>query len=448
MEHLLLIEDDLTYSKIIRRFLEKNGYLVSYTSKLKEGITLIQKEKIDLVITDYRLPDGTGMEVLEYVVATKSRIPVILITNYSDIRTAVRAIKIGAFEYITKPINPDELLLSIKEATKASSTDPKEQPSADTNTEEYFIGESEQALNLEKQINLVAPTDLSILVLGESGTGKEFISKRIHNKSLRKNHPFVAVDCGALSQELAGSELFGHVKGAFTGAVENKTGFFEAANKGTIFLDEIGNLSHDIQIKLLRAIQERKIRKVGDTKDIPIDVRIIAATNDNLRENASTGGFREDLYFRINEFSLTAMPLRERKQDFFALTSLFLKQSNTKLNRNVTGLSPEVEAAFLKYSWPGNLRELKNVIRRSVLLTNAGEIQKETLPEEIVHPQREINHEAFASADNLRSTFEEKEKELIIKTLEEARFNKSKTAAILKMDRKTLYKKMEKYDIR
>jgi two-component system response regulator HydG len=292
----------------------------------------------------------------------------------------------------------------------------------------------------------VAPTDLSIIVLGESGTGKEFISKRIHQKSKRSNGPFVAVDCGALSRELAASELFGHVKGAFTGAIDHKTGHFENANGGTIFLDEIGNLSYEIQIKLLRAIQERKIRKIGANKDISVDVRIIAATNEDLQELARQGLFREDLYHRLNEFSLRAQPLRERLEDLMFFSHLFVDKSNENLEKKVSGLSAEVEQIFRDYHWPGNLRELRNIIRRAVLLTGEGVVQPEVIPTDLINsaPLQPVD---INSAKDLKSSFEDQEKTLIVKTLEEMRFNKSKTAKVLNMDRKTLYNKLEKYGL-
>ncbi|MDN3688204.1 sigma-54-dependent transcriptional regulator [Cyclobacterium jeungdonense] len=453
MAKILLIEDDLTYSKIIKNFLEKNGYEVSCSTKVTEGLQSLEKTKPNLVITDYRLPDGTGMEVLDQVTQHFPTTPVILITNYSDIRTAVKSMKMGAFEYITKPINPDELLLTVKQALKKDPRKPaitsqtkSSPPRSESVDLSYQVGQSSQALQIEKHIELVAPTDLSIIVLGESGTGKEYISKRIHQKSKRSNGPFVAVDCGALSKELAGSELFGHVKGAFTGAIDHKTGHFESANGGTIFLDEIGNLSYEIQIKLLRAIQERQIRKIGGNSDIPIDVRIIAATNEDLQELAKSGQFREDLFHRLNEFSLRAQPLRERKEDLHFFAMLFLEKSNDSLEKNVTGFSPEVEKIFMEYHWPGNLRELKNIIRRAVLLTGEGLVHPDVIPSELLEsepfPAMDIH-----SASDLKSSFEEQEKSLILKTLEETKFNKSKAAKVLNMDRKTLYNKLEKYGL-
>ena len=272
MAQILLVEDDLTYSRIVKTFLEKNNFSVTATTKVKEAQNLLSGEKYELIIADFRLPDGTGMELLQWAKANFPQLQVILITHYSDIRIAIKAMKLGAFEYITKPINPDELLATVKESLAQKTENPKQSqtpiPSTSRETHlpvknpAYVIGNSMEAEKLEKHIQLVAPTDLSVLVLGETGTGKELISKRIHQYSSRKNGPFVALDCGALPKDLAGSELFGHVKGAFTGALDNKTGHFEMAHGGTIFLDEVGNLSYDVQIQLLRAIQERKIRKI------------------------------------------------------------------------------------------------------------------------------------------------------------------------------------------
>ncbi|HSJ69271.1 MAG TPA: sigma-54 dependent transcriptional regulator [Anditalea sp.] len=452
MKKILLVEDDLTYSKIIKNFLLANGYDVTAVQKVAEALNCIEREDPSLIITDYRLPDGTGMEILEKVIQDYAEKPVILITNYSDIRTAVKAMKMGAFEYITKPVNPDELLLTVQESfkkkvAKPAITTPQLSSSSAYGLQEdpYVTGSSAQAQKLEEYIQLVAPTDMSVIVLGESGTGKEFISKRIHEKSHRKNGPFIAIDCGALSKELAASELFGHVKGAFTGALDNKVGDFESAKGGTIFLDEIGNLSYDVQIKLLRAIQERRIRKVGGNNDIHIDVRIIVATNEDLIEASKRGEFREDLYHRLNEFSIHAIPLRDRLDELFDFAETFLQESNQSLNKNIPGFSDEVREIFANYSWPGNIRELKNIVKRAVLLTREGLIQKNVLPVQLVLPEYSI--EETGAAKDLKSNFEEQEKSLIIKTLEEVRYNKSKAAKILNMDRKTLYNKIEKYNI-
>jgi two-component system response regulator HydG len=319
------------------------------------------------------------------------------------------------------------------------------------------VGNSPIAEKLENHIKLVAPTDFSILVLGETGTGKEFISKRIHEFSSRSSGPFIAIDCGALPKELAGSELFGHVKGAFTGALDNKIGHFERANGGTIFLDEIGNLSYEVQIQLLRAIQERTIRKIGGSKEQDIDVRIIAATNENLIQQSGNGQFREDLYHRLNEFTLQAIPLRDRMGDLENFSTQFLEESNHRLNKHIKGFTSEVWEIFLGYDWPGNLRELKNIIKRSVLLCNETLISKESLPQELQNPENLIasqiksnpylDDSSVPTATNYKRQWVEQEKELIQKVLNDTKFNKSKAARILKMDRKTLYSKLEKYGL-
>lgn len=467
MKRILLVEDDLTYARIVKNFLEKNGFSVDSTIKVKEAQQLLSNAKFDLIIADFRLPDGTGMELLQWSKSNFPQTHVILITHYSDIRIAIKAMKLGAFEYITKPINPDELLATVRESlAEKLITSPiheenpfKNNPSTFSNTvkNSYIVGASLEAEKLEKHIQLVAPTDLSVLVLGETGTGKELISQRIHDFSARKDGPFVAIDCGALPKELAGSELFGHVKGAFTGALDNKTGHFERANGGTIFLDEVGNLPYEVQIQLLRAIQERKIRKIGGNKEIEVDLRIIAATNENLFQQTGTGNFREDLYHRLNEFTLKAIPLRDRKNDLEHFAIEFLKESNLRLNKNVKGFSKEVWEVFLNYDWPGNLRELRNIIKRAVLLSVDLLIEKEALPSDLQESSASMGmfyerpstasatNQMTADPTNYKSQWEDQEKNLIEKVLKDTKFNKSKTARILKMDRKTLYSKMEKY---
>lgn len=468
MKEILLVEDDLTYSRIVKTFLEKNGFSIRTTTKVKDAQQLMTNTKFDLIIADFRLPDGTGMELLQWSKSVSPQTNVILITNYSDIRIAIKAMKLGAFEYIIKPINPDELLATVNESL--NKADPKSidsevnlkqarpnLPEAPKSKSAYVLGNTLESKKLEKYIQLVAPTDLSILVLGETGTGKELISQRIHQFSKRNKKPFIPIDCGALPKELAGSELFGHVKGAFTGALDNKTGHFERANGGTVLLDEVGNLSYEVQIQLLRAIQERKIRKIGGDKEIEIDIRIIAATNNNLVYEIGKGKFREDLYHRLNEFTLNAIPLRERKSDleYFALE--FLKEGNARLDKNILGFSKEVWAIFFGYDWPGNLREFHNIIKRSVLLTSEGRIETDSLPADLLEDRTPLPNSPEASSTHTplvnsasthyKSQWEEQEKNLIQKMLVDTKYNKAKTARILKMDRKTLYSKMDKFGL-
>lgn len=466
MKDILLVEDDLTYARIVKTFLEKNGYKVKSCNQVREAKTILTQSQVHLVIVDFRLPDGTGMELLTWSKANYAQTHVILITNYSDIRIAIKAMKLGAFEYITKPINPDELLATVNESLaekqKAIQSIPPLSEESGSNRQTpkkpipYLIGSTIESEKLENHIQLVAPTDLSVLVLGETGTGKELISQRIHEFSPRKNGPFVAIDCGAIPKELAGSELFGHVKGAFTGALDNKAGHFERAQGGTIFLDEIGNLSYQVQMHLLRAIQERTIRRIGGSKEIAIDVRIIAATNENLLQQSGQGQFREDLYHRLNEFTLKALPLRERRNDLEDFAKAFLEDSNKRLNKEIKGFSRETWEVFQGYSWPGNFRELRNVIKRAVLLTKGDLIQKEALPfdlEKDLSELEELQDSSLAassapiSTSNYRTQWKDQEKKLIQKVLIDTRFNKAKTARILKIDRKTLYSKMEKYGL-
>jgi two-component system, NtrC family, response regulator HydG len=447
MAAILLIEDDLTFTRILEGFLGKHGHNVKVESKGKDGLKAFHSQPFDMVLLDYRLPDATGMEILTEIKNANPDTPVVIMTSFNDIRTAVKAIKSGALEYITKPVNPDELLMVLRQALQREKIVEKiPSPAAQRN---FVSGTSQQAKELQEFVRLVAPTNMSVLIEGESGTGKENIARTIHSLSSRSKGPFVAVDCGALSKELAGSELFGHVKGAFTGAVADKIGQFEAAHKGTIFLDEVGNLSYDVQVKLLRAIQERIIQPIGSNKEIKVDVRILTATNDDLAESVKRGEFREDLYHRLNEFKLKVPALRERGQDFNEFLEFFRTEANRELGRKVASFHPDVLRLFQQYDWPGNLRELKNVVKRAVLLTTSEEVVMSAIPAEMVEGVRKsgVNREVSPPIYDLKLLQEAQEKEMIVKTLQEVRYNKSKAARILNIDRKTLYLKMEKYGI-
>src|SRR5690554_4599985 len=389
MKKVLIVDDDITFNLMLKTFLEKNDFDVTQSSSGKEALSAVSKTTFDAVLVDLRLPDINGIDLLKKIKPSCQEATILLMTSYADIKTAVSAIKAGAYDYITKPLNPDELLLTLnkrlKQKTGANGYKNKEIPSF-----EYISGKSEAAQKIEEYVSLVAPTAMSVLVLGESGTGKEYISRAIHEQSKRKANPFVAVDCGALSKDLAASELFGHIKGSFTGAVGDKKGQFEMAHQGTLFLDEIGNLSYEIQVKLLRAIQEKKIRKVGGEKDIDVDVRLITATNEDLTEAVERGEFREDLYHRINEFKIEVPPLRKRGADIHLFADYFLSLANQELEKNIEGFSEEVYHKFCEYSWPGNLREMKNVIKRGVLLTKGNTIEVQALPEEITTPSNSL----------------------------------------------------------
>ncbi len=443
MARILVVEDDLSFSLLLENFLKKNGHEVLVKHTAKDSIQALADDICDLLILDYRLPDGTGMDVLAQAHMRDAKLPVIIMTSFNDIRTAVKAIRSGAYDYITKPVNPEELLMVLNDALNRQHTGNKETAKAEQL--DFVTGTHESSLQLHQYVQLVAPTDMSVIIQGESGTGKENIARTIHRLSKRHKAPFVAIDCGALTPELAASELFGHVKGAFTGALQDKQGQFEAANGGTLFLDEVGNLGYEIQVKLLRAIQERVIQPIGSNKQVHVDVRIITATNDDLLSSVKNGAFREDLYHRLNEFKIKVPPLRGRGEDLALFIGHFIKQASRELNREVVGLSAEVQELFEQYEWPGNLRELKNIIKRATLLSTGKEITIEALPDEMVLAVKQGGD--YENTSDLKALQAGNEREMIIKTLQQVKYNKSKAARLLNIDRKTLYYKMSKYRI-
>lgn len=442
MARILILEDDTTFAQLLEGFLIKNKHEVMLVTHIRQSFKLIENQEFDLLLIDYRLPDGTGFEVLTHTRDLGLSIPIIIMTSFNDVRTAVKSIQLGAFDYITKPVNPDELLMVIKNSLLKKEGKTTEQKDTDT---DFIKGKSAIADKLYEHINLVAPTDMSVIIQGESGTGKEYAARTLHKQSKRANKPFIAIDCGALSKDLAASELFGHIKGAFTGALNDKKGQFEAADGGTLFLDEVGNLSYEVQIKLLRALQERVIQPLGSTKQIAVDVRIITATNDDLANSMQQGEFREDLYHRLNEFKIQLPALRDRGGDLELFINHFVQLSNRDLGRNVKSISPDAKALLLQYDWPGNLRELSNVIKRMVLLSPGEVAQIEALPDEMmisINQQTPKN-----SSSDLKAVNESNEKALITETLIKVKHNKSKAAKLLNIDRKTLYSKMERYGI-
>lgn len=442
MSKILLVEDDVSFCKMLEKFLVKKDFAVEIAFSAEEAKLKAKNQEFDLIITDLRLPNYDGIELMLEFKKQNPAIPVILMTGYSEVITAVKAMKNGASDYISKPFNPDEVLLVVTNAlnpnkkNEAPAVNPTTRVVKGTDVADFVKGISPASQKLAEYIQLVSPTDISVLIIGESGTGKEVIAKSIHQNSSRKNNTFIAVDCGTISKELAASEFFGHVKGSFTGALNDKIGFFEAANGGTLFLDEIGNLSYENQIQLLRALQERKIKPVGSNKEINVDIRIITATNEDLREAVKNGDFREDLFHRINEFSILSPSLKEREGDLMLFADFFLEKANKQLNRKTIGFSPEVLAIFQQYRWPGNLRELQNCIKRATLLTQGDFIEKEVLPAEI-----------FLTQDTTDFSISENEKETILNALAQANNNKSEAAKLLKINRKTLYNKLKLYDL-
>ena len=443
MSKILLIEDDVSFCKLLEKFLVKKSFLVTTAFTAEEAKIKINNEEFDLVITDLRLPNYDGIELMTEFKKSHPAIPVVLMTGYSDVNTAVKAIKKGASDYISKPFNPEEVLLVISSALQTPiENTPKsvitKNKKSNVSENKFVSGISAASKKLAEYIQLVSPTNMSVLIIGESGTGKEVIAKSIHEKSSRKDNNFIAVDCGAIPKELAASEFFGHVKGSFTGAIGDKIGYFQAANGGTIFLDEIGNLSYENQIQLLRALQERKIKPVGSNKEIDVDIRIITATNEDLREAVKNGDFREDLYHRINEFSIHSPSLVDREEDLMIFSDFFLEKANQELNKEVIGFSPEVVTIFQNYRWPGNLRELQNSIKRATLLSQGDFIEKVALPVEFFQ-----NHDKETNDFSLS----ENEKDAILDALKQTKNNKSEAARLLKINRKTLYNKLKLYDI-
>lgn len=454
MKSLLIVEDDITFSMMIKTVLTKKGFKVNTVSNIHAAKKTITEDKYDLILSDMRLPDEQGEDLLKWLLEQNILLPFIIMTSYADIQAAVRVIKLGAFDYITKPFHPEDLIHKIEEALTPKTTHQECKTKGDqsslTSSEKHIQGNSPAAKQLYNHVNLVAPTNMSVLIQGASGTGKEHIAHLIHSRSPRAKKPFIAIDCGAIPKDLAASEFFGHIKGAFTGAFDDKIGAFEAAQGGTIFLDEIGNLSYDTQIKLLRALQERIISPIGSNKEISIDIRIITATNEDLLIAIENGAFREDLYHRINEFSIRIPDLKEREEDLPEFIEFFLEESNKELQKQIKGFTPEAFEGLLEYAWPGNIRQLKNTIRKANLLTQDELIPLENLELEAYTPisvQQELPIANPAIPPTIELFNEDDEKAKIIAALKQTKNNKTKAAQLLKVDRKTLYNKIKLYDI-
>lgn len=439
-KRILIVEDDTAFGVMLEKWFARNHWQTTLTSKVTTAIREIDNNQYELIISDLRLPDGDGIMLLTHVKGKNITTPFIIMTGYADVQTAVNAMKLGAYDYLKKPINPEILQQKIDAAMKAQHDERHDVKSHSKNSENCVVkGESAVIQRVYSHVALVAPTNMSVLILGESGTGKEYVAKMIHEQSQRRNKPYIAVDCGSLSKELAPSELFGHLKGSFTSAVSDKRGVFEEAKGGTVFLDEIGNLPYDVQKQLLRTLQEHKVRPVGSARDVDIDVRIVAATNENLLDAIEDGAFRQDLYHRINEFTIEMPPLRERLEDLEEFAYHFLNQANAELGKNVTRICDDVFAVLRKQRWSGNLRELRNVIRRAALFAENQEITVEHLPVFAQVQPKNVNDDMALRPGN--------EKEQIVNALNKARGNKTVAARLLQIDRKTLYNKMHLYEI-
>lgn len=457
MAKILIIEDDLAFGTMIQTWLRKKGFEVEKATSVGAALRLLQEDsQRDLILSDLRLPDHDGLTTLRWLHKQGLHIPFIVMTSYAEVQNAVLAMKSGANDYVAKPFHPDILLEKINEAIKQASSAPapanshaaptqQETPQQTTTLPDedeepkYIEGKSKASQQLYRYVSLVAPTPMSVLILGASGTGKEYVAHRIHELSNRADKPFFAIDCGAIPRDVAASEFFGHVKGAFTGAEQDKKGAFEVANGGTLFLDEMGNLSYDVQVQLLRALQERKIRPVGGTKEIDIDIRLVCATNENLAQRVAEGQFREDLFHRINEFTIYMPELKDRGTDLFLFANLFVKHANKELGRHVLGFDDKASVMIASYSWPGNLRELNNVMKRATLLTKGNYIGAAELQQSMSHLQQ--------PTETLTLRDEQTELQRIEAALKTANGNKSKAAQLLGVDRKTLYNKIKKYNL-
>lgn len=473
MVSILIVEDDITYGMMLKTWLGKKGFSVTSASSIARAQKTLETEQIDLILSDLRLPDKDGIDLLKWLGNQNIEIPFIMMTSYADIQSAVQAMKLGACDYVAKPVNPDELLKKIKESLSQSSVHPKQmvyqtptdhlsepnkpsvaaqqticsgkgnpprkEESDSPSDSDYLEGESDAAKQLYNYVKLVAPTNMSVLINGASGTGKEYVAHRIHQLSKRSKKPFIAIDCGAVPKDLAASEFFGHIKGSFTGALTDKTGALVAADGGTVFLDEIGNLSYEVQIQLLRAIQERKVRPIGSNHEISVDIRLVTATNENLEQAIEKGNFREDLYHRINEFTLQMPSLKERRDDILLFANFFLDQANLELNKQIIGFDMPASNALLQYAWPGNLRQMKNIIRRATLLATDKFITLNELSD--------IQTSNILDNSDMLLRNEETEKNQILEALQHTGNNKSKAAKLLGIDRKTLYNKLKLYEI-
>lgn len=444
MTRILIVEDDIAFGTMMQTWLKKKGFDVDKATSVGAAVRLIgDKPAYDLVLSDLRLPDRDGLELLAWMHKNNMLIPFIVMTNYAEVQNAVLAMKSGAADYIAKPIQPDILLCKIKDALKnadnatAAATTPTNNttttPQHHNTTTRHIEGNSEASRQLYSYVSLVAPTPMSVLILGASGTGKEYVARRIHEQSQRAGKPFVALDCGAIPRDVAASEFFGHKKGAFTGADADKCGAFEAANGGTLFLDEVGNLSYEVQVQLLRVLQERRVRPLGGIEERPIDIRLVAATNENLEQAVAEGRFREDLYHRLSEFTIYMPQLSERGTDLFLFADLFVRLANEDLSRNVEGFEARAAEMLASHTWPGNLRELNNVVKRAVLVARGPYITQEELSA-AMGPVRQEPITALHDADT--------ERQRILNALQQCGGNKSKAARMLGIDRKTLYNKL------
>jgi len=454
MNKILIVDDELNMRLVLQAMLKKEGYDVTTASDGLEALKILKSGQMDIVVTDLKMPKLDGMGLLDRIIRDYPSTPVIIITAHGTIATAVDALKKGAFDYITKPFEQDELKHVIQKAVKTRRLDEDEALLNPDDIDRYgILGSSNRMIEIFETIKRVAPTTTTILITGETGTGKELIARAIHRNSPRKNNPFIKINCAAIPENLMESELFGYEKGAFTGAATKKQGRFELAHKGTLFLDEVGELPKDMQVKLLRVIQEQEFERVGGLQTIKVDVRLITATNRNLLQDVKDGRFREDLYYRLNVIPAHLPPLRERKEDIPVLTDFFIEKFNKKLDRSVKYIDEKVMHLFIQYKWPGNIRELENLIERMILMARDDTITFADLPSELKTAMESDSSDPSGILqkpfkDFMKTHMEAIEKQMIIGVLEERGNNVTRAAQQLGLSRKGLQLKMMKYKLR
>jgi two-component system, NtrC family, response regulator AtoC len=454
MHRILIVDDELNMRLVLKAMLTKEGYEVFVAEDGLAALNVLKTTDIATIVTDLKMPRLDGMGLLNRVAKEYPSIPIIIITAYGTVNTAVDALKKGAFDYITKPFDQDDLRNVIRKAILTREFNQDEVIMSGEDIDRYgIVGVSQKMLDVYETIRQVAPATTAVLLTGETGTGKELIAHAIHRNSPRKDNPFIKINCGAITEHLVESELFGYEKGAFTGAVVTKPGRFELAHTGTIFLDEIGDLPRDMQVKLLHVLQDQEFERVGGVRTIKIDVRIIAATNRNLLQEIKEGRFREDLFYRLNVFPIHLPPLRERPEDILPLIDYFLDKCNLKLGRNVRQVDPRIMDLFTRYSWPGNVREIENILERLILMAKDNQITLEDIPSEIKYALDVPAPVAEISTDRplkslVKDHTEEMEKQLIAKILDECGQNVTKAAQQLGFSRKGLQLKMIKYGLR
>ncbi|MCU0371826.1 MAG: sigma-54 dependent transcriptional regulator [Ignavibacteria bacterium] len=446
---ILIVDDEKIVRESLTHWFEEEGYIIESAENGNEALKIFEEDKFDLALVDMKMPGMTGLELLKKIKEIDEDCFVILITAFASVPTAIQALKDGAYDYVTKPVDPDELEHLVKNAleSRALKSENKQLKKRIDNfiIPENLIGESPQMNKIFEMIKTVSETDSTVMIRGESGTGKELIAKAIHSNSKRKYFPIITVNCGALPESLLESELFGHEKGAFTGAHFRRKGKFELANGGTIFLDEIGTVSPKTQVELLRVIETKKFYRVGGSDVVESDFRIITATNESLEQLIEEGKFRKDLYYRLNVLTITIPPLRDRTTDIPILVSHFVKKYSELMNKDIKGITDKAYEFLMKYEWPGNVRELENTIERAIVIGKGDHIDIDDLNMSNENNNFKMNE---SSAEENGNSLNDMEKRYILKVLNDNNWNISKSAEILEIERVTLYNKINKYDLR